>query len=170
MYGNCAVVGLLHHPFWLQHIFVHILDITIQLLKLPVFDLGSVMRVQYPKMCLWSILLIKSYLRWCIHLIRSLFLCRLRSIAAHRDHFVRRLSVRLSGSHTFLVVTHSYVSQATHAFLGMLPLCLYLNNKNNASYHIAFWYFLSQHRLSFECISRKVYLYSWITRSISWNH
>ena len=64
------------------------------------------------------------------------FLCRLRSIEAHRDHFVRRLSVRpsvhlsvcasvcLSGSHTFLVVSHSYVSQETHAFLGMLPLCL----------------------------------------------
>ena len=34
------------------------------------------------------------------------------------------LSVCLSGSHTFLVVTHSYVSQATHTFLGMLPLCL----------------------------------------------
>ena len=55
------------------------------------------------------------------------FLCRLRSIAAHRDHFVRRLSVCacvcLSDSHTFLIVTHSYVSQATHAFLGMLPLC-----------------------------------------------
>ena len=57
------------------------------------------------------------------------FLCLLRSIAAHRDHFVRRLSVCacvcLSDSHTFLIVTHSYVSQATHAFLGMLPLCLY---------------------------------------------
>ena len=55
------------------------------------------------------------------------FLCRLRSIAAHRDHFVRRLfvcaCVCLSDSHTFLIVTHSYVSQATHAFLGMLPLC-----------------------------------------------
>ena len=54
------------------------------------------------------------------------FLCRLQSIAAHRDHFVRRLSVLYShflGSHTFLVVTHSYVSQATHAFLGLLPLC-----------------------------------------------
>ena len=38
----------------------------------------------------------------------------------------RRLSVCLSGSHAFLVVTHtcSYVSQATHAFIGMLPLCL----------------------------------------------
>ena len=38
----------------------------------------------------------------------DLCLCRLRSIAAHRDHFVRRLSVRLSvrlsGSHTFLVL------------------------------------------------------------------
>ena len=60
-------------------------------------------------------------------------LCLLRSIGAHRDHFVRHLSVSLSvcpsvcpfGSHTFLVVTHSYVSQATLAFLGMLPLCLY---------------------------------------------
>ena len=31
--------------------------------------------------------------------------------------------MRLSGSHTFLEVTYSYVSQATHAFLGMLPLC-----------------------------------------------
>ena len=31
---------------------------------------------------------------------------------------------------TFLVVTHSYVSQATHAFIGMLPLCfnLYVND------------------------------------------
>ena len=56
------------------------------------------------------------------------FLCRLRSIAAHRDHFVRQLSVCLSDSHTLLVVTLSYVSQATHAFLGMLPLCLFLNS------------------------------------------
>ena len=56
------------------------------------------------------------------------FLCCLRSIAALRDHFVWRLSVRpcvcLSGSHTLLVVRHSLVSQATYAFLGMLPLCL----------------------------------------------
>ena len=66
--------------------------------------------------------------------IQFLFLCRLRSIATHRDHFVGRLSVHLSvcpcvclsGSHTFLVVMHSYVSQAIHAFLGMLPLCLIL--------------------------------------------
>ena len=54
-------------------------------------------------------------------------LCCLRSIVTHRDHFVRRLSVCLPGtciSHTFLVVRHSYVLQATHAFLGMLPLVL----------------------------------------------
>ena len=42
---------------------------------------------------------------------RASFLCRLRSIAAHRDHFVQLLSVRLrvclSDSHTFLVVTYS---------------------------------------------------------------
>ena len=58
-------------------------------------------------------------------------LCRLRSIVAHRDHFVWRLSVPpfvcpcvcLSDSHSLLVVRHSYVSQATHAFLRMLPLC-----------------------------------------------
>ena len=67
---------------------------------------------------------------------QTILLCRLRSIAAHRDHFVRCpsvcpsvccLSVCLSGSHTFLVVTHSYVSQATNAFLRILPLCLMYN-------------------------------------------
>ena len=64
---------------------------------------------------------------------RVIFLCHLQSIAAHTDHFVRCLSVRLSvclsGSHTFLVVTHSYVSQATHAFLGMLPQCCIKTSK-----------------------------------------
>ena len=39
------------------------------------------------------------------------------------DHF----GVRLSGSRTFLVVTHSFVSQTTHAFLGVLPLCFCLS-------------------------------------------
>ena len=60
--------------------------------------------------------------------------CRLRSIAAHGNHFVRRLSVRpsvcvsvrLSGSHTFLVVTHSYDSQETPS------LCLILDRENYA--------------------------------------
>ena len=54
------------------------------------------------------------------------FLCCLQSIVAHRDHFVQRPSVCVSGSPTFLVVRRNYVSQATHAFLGMLPLCLYI--------------------------------------------
>ena len=49
----------------------------------------------------------------------SALLCRLRSIATHRDHFVRRPSVCLSVRPSY---SHSYVSQATHAFLGMLPL------------------------------------------------
>ena len=67
------------------------------------------------------------------------FLCRLRSIVAKMDHFVRRMSVRpsvcpcvctcgcLSGSNTSLVVTHSYVSEATHAFLIMLPPLFFMN-------------------------------------------
>ena len=53
--------------------------------------------------------------------IQTWFLCRLRSIATHRDHFVHRPSVCPSVTlfcHTF----QSYVLQATHAFLGMLPL------------------------------------------------
>ena len=43
-----------------------------------------------------------------------------------------RLCVGLSGSHTFLVVTQSYVSQATRAFLGMLPLCFNFRIMHNA--------------------------------------
>ena len=47
--------------------------------------------------------------------------------STYRDNFVQRLSVCLCvclcGSHTVLVVMHSYVLQATCAFLGMLPLC-----------------------------------------------
>ena len=55
----------------------------------------------------------------------STFLCLLRSIGTHKDHFVCA-SVCMSGNHTFLVVTHSYVSQATHAFLRILPLCYWV--------------------------------------------
>ena len=61
--------------------------------------------------------------------INVVYCVALRSIAAHRDRFVQRLSVRPSVCPVvtpFLVVTHSYVSQATHAFLRMLPLCLLL--------------------------------------------
>ena len=70
----------------------------------------------------------------CLFFIKS-FLCCLWSIVADRDHFVRhlsvRLSVRLSGSHTFLVVTHSYVrrrhmhsSECCHY---VLAICMALN-------------------------------------------
>ena len=74
-----------------------------------------------------------------------LCLCCLLSIAAKRDHYVRRLSVcvcvRLSGSHAFLVVMHSYVSQVTHAFLGILPLCskIELLWKYQSTY-LFYWY------------------------------
>ena len=61
------------------------------------------------------------------------FLCRLRSIATHRDHFVRCPSVCLSVRPSVTLLCHtfqSYVSQATHAFLGMLPLFLLLLSKH----------------------------------------
>ena len=66
-----------------------------------------------------------------------IFLCRLGSIAAHRDHFVRHLSVCLclSCRHIFLVVMHSYIClQVTGVLPGMLPLCLwqvFFLSKNN---------------------------------------
>ena len=61
---------------------------------------------------------------YCAPLIADLFLCRLRNIATHRDHFVRRPSVCPSVT-LFCQIFQSYVSQATHAFLGMLPLFLF---------------------------------------------
>ena len=74
--------------------------------------------IKWLEACLWLLYKTAS--------INVTLLCRLHSIVAHRDHFVGCLSVNLSvclsGSHTFLVVTHSYVLQAAHAFLGMLPL------------------------------------------------
>ena len=87
-----------------------------------------------PGMRIWTVL------KWRIHLFSSPFLCHLRSIAAHREHFVRRLFVRpsvcLSRSHTFLVVTHSFVSQATHEFIGMLPLCFVFGSTTEISFLI----------------------------------
>ena len=83
-------------------------------------------------------------------------LCHLRSIAAHRDHLVRRLSIRLSGSHTFLVVTHSYVSQATHAFLGMLPLfCLFVH-------------LYAIQSLALTCIYSAVFKFGWEYSNQTW--
>ena len=85
-------------------------------------------------------------------------LCRLRSIAAHRDHFVRCLSVRLSGSHTFLVVTHSYVSQATHAFLGMLPLCSF-TSRHSLDFPLMYTDWTIQNRHAF--LSSSCYIFRW---------
>ena len=65
-------------------------------------------------------------------------LCRLRSIATHRDHFVRRPSVCPSVCHTF----QSYVSQATHAFLGMLPL-FYIISKYTFAQNTSFLRFMT---------------------------
>ena len=51
------------------------------------------------------------------------FLCRLRSIATHRDHFVRRLSVRLSVRLSHFSVTLSKAMFAGDTcILGTLPL------------------------------------------------
>ena len=61
------------------------------------------------------------------------------------------MSVRLSGCHTFLVVMHSYVSQATHTFLGMLPLCF--NTKTTKTTCV------------FVCRSLHLYVYL----SVSWS-
>ena len=62
-----------------------------------------------------------------------MFLCHLRSIAAHRDHFVRHLSVCVcvceSFSQTLLPVICDYVSQTTHAFHGMAPCTFWLTSK-----------------------------------------
>ena len=68
-------------PFCIS-LFRRILCVTFQLFKLVIWpritDEGSV-----PEMCIWSILLIKSDLKWCIHFSRSLFIL----------HFCFRVSV-----------------------------------------------------------------------------
>ena len=71
---NCKSVGLLHHPFWLCLVFRHLWGINFQpfinyFVWLRITDEGSV-----PEMRIWSIMLIRSDLKWCIHLSRSLFL------------------------------------------------------------------------------------------------
>ena len=61
---DCKFVGLSHHPFWLQLVLEYLAH-HIQLFKLlwlRITDEGSV-----PEMCIWSILLIKSDLKWCTH-------------------------------------------------------------------------------------------------------
>ena len=69
---NFNFVGLLHHPFWI-HLVYALSGIHFQLLNPHCLTKdhwwGTV-----PEMRIWSILLIHSDLKWCIHLSRSLFL------------------------------------------------------------------------------------------------
>ena len=68
-------MGLLHHPFWLQLVFAFWGN-NFQLLNplwLKITDEGSL-----PEIRIWSILLNKSDLKWCILLSRSHFLYLLR--------------------------------------------------------------------------------------------
>ena len=67
-------MGLLHHPFRHRLVFRHFWGINFQpfvnyFVWLRIIDEGSV-----PELRIWSILLIKSDLKWCIHLSRSLFM------------------------------------------------------------------------------------------------
>ena len=63
--------------------------------------------------------------------------CRLQSIAAHRNPFVQRLSVRSCVCPVVTLSCHSHVSQATYEFLGMLPL---------------FFFFIIQHHFTLQPI------------------
>ena len=75
---NYNFVGLLHHSFCFS-LFWHVWDISFQLLKLlfwlRITDEGSV-----PEMRIWSILFIKSDLKWWMQLSRSPFLHLYRGV------------------------------------------------------------------------------------------
>ena len=67
-------------------------------------ELFLFVNLEYRKYRVFRTFLLLALRCWAEILHMTLFLCRLRSIAAHRDHFVRRLSVCacvcLSDSHT----------------------------------------------------------------------
>ena len=64
---NCNVVGLLHHPFWFQLVLA-LLGHTFPTFETPLFLLSFTDEGSVPEMRKWSVLLIKSDLKWCIHL------------------------------------------------------------------------------------------------------
>ena len=74
------------------------------------------------------------------------------------------MSVRLSSSYIFLVDTHSYVLQATHAFLEMMPLCfksyftLIYQRLSPALYVVFFFLYLVEQNWSFLRIAHHVCL------------
>ena len=83
MDGNCNFICLLNHSFWLKLV-KSLLGITFQLFKLLCLakDHG---RGSVPEMHIWSISLIRSDLKWCIHLRRSLFVYLNYSVSITAD-------------------------------------------------------------------------------------
>ena len=81
--SNWNFVGLLHHPFWLQLVltlWVHLFQLIKYFVWPRITDQGSL-----PEMRIWSILLIKSDLKWCIHVhhSRSPFYIRIYIMRPH---------------------------------------------------------------------------------------
>ena len=66
----------LHNPFWLKLIST-LLGITLQLFVNVFLLLRITDEILVAEMFIWSILLIKSDLKWCIHLSKSLYVIQL---------------------------------------------------------------------------------------------
>ena len=114
-----ASVFLKHMSSFLMFPKIHRNRVIFQIARIPGASFpkywGNLWCIQFARLCIYIIChsahsvcaSLKVNCSWLSKLVA--FLCRLRSIAAHRDHFVRRLSVCacvcLSGSHTFLIVT-----------------------------------------------------------------
>ena len=93
-------------PFGLS-LFWHVWDISFQFLKirfwLRITDEGSV-----PEMRIWSIFLIKSDLKWCIHL-RSLFLYSSRQIKWYTDSYMAK--------RPYQNIDHKYIHTSTSVII-----------------------------------------------------
>ena len=109
----------------------------------------------------WSYLRVK--ITACVAKIMSglfvCFLCRLQSITTHRDHFVRPSSVTLSRA----------VSEATHAFLGMLPLfCWSWSADLQTIIHGRIYLHLLQNRWNMKILMSKYLHFCKIEQTILW--
>ena len=67
-------MGLLHYPFWFQLVLASF-GTSLSIFKLR-FWLKITDEASVPELRIWSILLIKSDLKWCKHLSRTLFYIR----------------------------------------------------------------------------------------------
>ena len=76
-------MGLLHHPCWLQLV-LGTFGPSFSMFETTLFGEESLTRVHYP-MRIWSILLMKSDLKWCIHLSRSLLYFNLLKTLSSAD-------------------------------------------------------------------------------------